>query len=259
MIPWIITRSISHMRRLDRCQRSIHVKPVHQYPAPDRRVVVGAQAGASTVAITSRLVVVGDVAGEPDVRVLESGGAERVLLGGAGVDQVLRPGDAVPGVGLVQGGDQGVPDADRRVQPAWGLGGVAARHEHHLQAQPAPVLGLERARRALGDDPAVEHDGRIVAEGTPSSLKAEDRGRLRLQVMLVPGSDTPESPGWLHSAVRVGNSLVTALDEADAGHGITWAQDLVDAGTAEEYALGASTLEDAYIRLTGHVSDDDEA
>ena len=117
------------------------------------------------------------------------------------------------------------------------------------------VLEAEKAVDRL----AVVLDGRIVAEGTPSSLKAEDRGRLRLQVMLVPGSDTPESPGWLHSAVRVGNSLVTALDEADAGHGITWAQGLVDAGTAEEYALGASTLEDAYIRLTGHVSDDDEA
>ena len=117
------------------------------------------------------------------------------------------------------------------------------------------VLEAEKAVDRL----AVVMDGRIVAEGTPSSLKAEDRGRLRLQVMLAPGSDTPESPPWLHAAVRVGNSLVTGLDEADAGHGITWAQGLVDAGTAEEYALGASTLEDAYIRLTGHVSDDDEA
>jgi ABC-2 type transport system ATP-binding protein len=105
----------------------------------------------------------------------------------------------------------------------------------------------------------VVMDGRIVAEGTPSSLKIEDHGRLRLQVMLVPGTDTPESPSWLHPAVRVGNSLVTALDQADAGQGIAWAQGMIDDGAAEEYALGASTLEDAYIRLTGHVSDDDEA
>ena len=117
------------------------------------------------------------------------------------------------------------------------------------------VLEAEKAVDRL----AVVLDGRIVAEGTPSSLKAEDRGRLRLQVMLVPGSDTPATPPWLSSAVRVGNSLVTALDEGCAGQGIAWAQGLVDAGTAEEYALGASTLEDAYIRLTGHVSDDDEA
>ena len=117
------------------------------------------------------------------------------------------------------------------------------------------VLEAEKAVDRL----AVVLDGRIVAEGTPSSLKAEDRGRLRLQLMLVPGTTTPDSPPWLHSAVRVGNSLVTALDEGDAAQGISWAQGLIDDGTAEEYALGASTLEDAYIRLTGHVSDDDEA
>ncbi len=117
------------------------------------------------------------------------------------------------------------------------------------------VLEAEKAVDRL----AVVMDGRIVAEGTPSSLKAEDRGRLRLQVMLTPGVGTPPSPAWLHSAVRVGNSLVTGLDEGDAGQGIAWAQGLVDDGAAEEYALGASTLEDAYIRLTGHVSGDDEA
>jgi ABC-2 type transport system ATP-binding protein len=117
------------------------------------------------------------------------------------------------------------------------------------------VLEAEKAVDRL----AVMMEGRIVAEGTPSSLKAEDRGRLRLQIMLVPGNGTPDSPPWLLSAVRVGNSLVTALDESDAGQGIAWAQSLINEGTAEEYALGASTLEDAYIRLTGHVSDDDDA
>jgi ABC-2 type transport system ATP-binding protein len=117
------------------------------------------------------------------------------------------------------------------------------------------VLEAEKAVDRL----AVVMDGRIVASGTPSSLKAEDRGRLRLQIMLVPGTETPESPPWLHSTVRVGNSLVTGLDEANAGLGVAWAQGLIDDGAAEEYALGASSLEDAYIRLTGHVSDDDEA
>ncbi len=115
------------------------------------------------------------------------------------------------------------------------------------------VLEAEKAVDRL----AVVMDGRIVAEGTPSSLKAEDRGRLRLQVMLPPGAETPAEPAWMQAAVRVGNSLVIGLDEADAGRGIAWAQGLVDDGAAEEYALGASTLEDAYIRLTGHVSDDE--
>ncbi|KGM15754.1 hypothetical protein N867_05865, partial [Actinotalea fermentans ATCC 43279 = JCM 9966 = DSM 3133] len=116
------------------------------------------------------------------------------------------------------------------------------------------VLEAEKAVDRL----AVVMDGRIVAEGTPSSLKAEDRGRMRLQVMLTPGSPTPDAPAWYRSPVRVGNNLVGTVAEADTGASIAWAQGLVDAGAAEEYALAASTLEDAYVRLTGHVSDDAE-
>ena len=102
---------------------------------------------------------------------------------------------------------------------------------------------------------AIIDRGRLVAEGTPSSLKVVDRGRLRLQVMLVPGHPTPALPAWLRDEVRVGNNLVAVIDEVDAPTGIRWAQDLIAAGTAEEYALGATTLEDAYIRLTGDLAE----
>jgi ABC-2 type transport system ATP-binding protein len=100
--------------------------------------------------------------------------------------------------------------------------------------------------------------GRIVAEGTPSSLKSTDRSELRLHVMLAPGQETPELPSWAVAPTRVGNNLITTVAEARAAAGIAWAAALVDAGVAEEYALGATTLEDAYIRLTSHMSEDDE-
>lgn len=101
---------------------------------------------------------------------------------------------------------------------------------------------------------AVIMDGSIVAEGTPSALKAGDRGQLRLQVMLSPGTPTPDTPDWVRHPVRVGNNLVTTIDESAAATAIDWAVGLVGAGVAEEYALGATTLEDVYIRLTGHTS-----
>ena len=101
---------------------------------------------------------------------------------------------------------------------------------------------------------AVINEGRLVAEGTPSSLKAGDRGRLRLQVMMVPGEEDPDFPSLVHHHARVGNNLVTVIDEAAASDGIAWAQQLMARGVAEEYALGATTLEDIYIRLTGHTS-----
>jgi ABC-2 type transport system ATP-binding protein len=104
---------------------------------------------------------------------------------------------------------------------------------------------------------AVVDNGRIVAEGTPSALKVDDRGRLRLQVMLVPGSETPPLPAFVERHTRSGHTLVAVIPEAEASSGVTWAQRLLDEGLAEEYALGATTLEDVYIRLTGHAPEDE--
>jgi ABC-2 type transport system ATP-binding protein len=98
---------------------------------------------------------------------------------------------------------------------------------------------------------AVIDQGRIVAQGTPSSLKADDRQRLRLQVNLVPGVDLPPPPAFAHRPLRLGHRWRLGIDQRDAPEAIRWAQDCMAAGIAEEYALGATTLEDLYIRLIG--------
>jgi ABC-2 type transport system ATP-binding protein len=100
-------------------------------------------------------------------------------------------------------------------------------------------------------------DGRVVASGTPSSLKIEDRGRLRLQLMVEPGAASPPLPEFILGHSRVGNNLVTVIEEDRATAGIAWAQAAMRSGEIEEYALAATTLEDVYIRLTGHTSDTD--
>lgn len=111
------------------------------------------------------------------------------------------------------------------------------------------VLEAEKAVDRL----AIIDEGRLIAQGTPSSLKAEDRGRLRLHLMLVPGAETPTLAPFVLDHTRVGNNLMAVVDEAEAAHGIGWAQELMGLGIAEEYALGATTLEDVYIRQTGDV------
>lgn len=115
------------------------------------------------------------------------------------------------------------------------------------------VLEAEKAVDRL----AIINEGRLIAQGTPSSLKSDDRGRLRLQLMLRPGNGIPELPTLVHHHARVGNNLMMVIDEAAAGAGIAWAQQMMEAEIAEEYALGATTLEDVYIRLTGHTSQGD--
>lgn len=104
---------------------------------------------------------------------------------------------------------------------------------------------------------AVIDNGRVIAEGTPSSLKSADRGRLRLQVMLAPGSATPSMPAFVERHLRSSHTLVALIGEAAAADGIAWAQRLLGEGVAEEYALGATTLEDVYIRMTGRAADGD--
>ena len=47
------------------------------------------------------------------------------------------------------------------------------------------------------------------------------------------------------------------IDEAAATTGIAWAREQMQLGIADEYALGAVTLEDVYVRLTGHTSAED--
>ena len=66
-------------------------------------------------------------------------------------------------------------------------------------------------------------------------------------------------PRFVRRSSRVGNNLVAVIDEVDAAHAIGWAQARMSEGTAEEYALGATSLEDAYIRLIGQSSPSEES
>ncbi|HET9654559.1 MAG TPA: ABC transporter ATP-binding protein [Kineosporiaceae bacterium] len=112
------------------------------------------------------------------------------------------------------------------------------------------VLEAEKAVDRL----AIIDQGRLLAEGTPPALKADTREQLRLQVMLRPDEPEPAPPAFAQQQVRSGNTLITTITTDRAGEAIAWAQALVEAGTAEEFGLGATTLEDAYIRLTGHAA-----
>jgi ABC-2 type transport system ATP-binding protein len=109
------------------------------------------------------------------------------------------------------------------------------------------VLEAEQAVNRL----AVMDHGRIIAQGTPSSLKAGSSSRLRLQLDLSPGADSPPLPSLVQGDIRVGRRLYLLVNQEDAVDAIHWARSMVEHGRAEEYALGAATLEDVYIRLIG--------
>jgi ABC-2 type transport system ATP-binding protein len=112
------------------------------------------------------------------------------------------------------------------------------------------VLEAEKAVDRL----AVIDDGRLIAEGTPSAMKANDHGRLRLQLMIAPGRDAPPLPPFALRSTLVGRNLITVIADGDATTGIKWAEQVIADGAAEEYALSATSLEDAYIDLTSRHS-----
>jgi len=113
------------------------------------------------------------------------------------------------------------------------------------------VLEAERAVDRL----AVINEGRVVAQGTPAALKSGDRGRLRIEVTVEPRADLPAFPPYLAEPVRVGRRAFSTLLETDAPRALEWVRDLTADGSFEEFELGATSLEDTYVRLVGRGTD----
>jgi ABC-2 type transport system ATP-binding protein len=106
---------------------------------------------------------------------------------------------------------------------------------------------------ALSDRVAVMNAGRIVAEGTPQSLGGRDRGEVRIRFRLPAGVD----PGELPVPAQPGRDGILELRtdrEVEALAALTtWAlrEDVILTGLTVERL----TLEDVYLRLTGHQAD----
>lgn len=110
------------------------------------------------------------------------------------------------------------------------------------------VLEAERAVDRLG----VMRSGRIVASGTPASLKLVERGSMRLEIRLLPGALSPLDPlpeFAAASAVTVRDRCFVSVADQEVRAAIDWAQTLADAGAIEEYSIAPESLEDVYVRL----------
>jgi len=116
------------------------------------------------------------------------------------------------------------------------------------------VLEAERAVDRL----AVVNDGRVVAQGTPASLKAGERDRLRLELTVEPRGELPEFPAYVSEPIRVGRRAFSTIEEGDAPRALEWVRALTSDGTVQEFELGATSLEDTYVRLVGPAAADED-
>ena len=112
------------------------------------------------------------------------------------------------------------------------------------------VIEAERSVDRL----AILDEGSVIADGTPSELKARLGAELRLELVLDPDvAELPKSP-FGGSVVPVGNRVMVGVSKDDAGRAVSWAESLTRAHVIEEYTLGPATLEDVYVALVGGAS-----
>jgi len=111
------------------------------------------------------------------------------------------------------------------------------------------VLEAERAVDRL----AIIDQGKVVGMGTPASLKEQDRQNMRLELTLELGVEVPPLPAFVAEPFASGRRLMVRLDEASIATATEWARDLKQKEIVEEFSLGPTTLEDAYVRMVGRL------
>jgi len=109
------------------------------------------------------------------------------------------------------------------------------------------VLEAERSVDRL----AIIDQGKVVGSGSPGSMKNGDGDYLRLELLLEPGVSLQTLPAFLSHTVNGSRRLVGRVLPGDATEATLWANRMKADQLIEEYSLGPTTLEDAYIRNIG--------
>ncbi len=111
------------------------------------------------------------------------------------------------------------------------------------------VLEAERAVDRL----AIIDQGKVVGTGTPASLKEHDGEHMRLEITLEPEVESPKAPDFMPHTFSSNRRLIARVEERNVAKAIEWARDLREKGIAEEFSVGPTTLEDAYLRIVGRL------
>ena len=111
------------------------------------------------------------------------------------------------------------------------------------------VLEAERAVNRL----AIIDEGRIIGIGTAADLKGQDKNIMRIEIVLEPGVETPNYPEYISHVVTSSRRLIAEVREQNVSEAIDWAKSLKEKGIVEEYLIGPTTLEDAYVRMVGRL------
>lgn len=112
------------------------------------------------------------------------------------------------------------------------------------------VIEAERAVDRL----AILDQGRVVVQGTPSDLRGDHSGQLRLE-FLAPSSEgatrlSGEIAG-MEPAVVAGRRVMIPIRAEDCPPVLAWAQEQQRENLIESFSFNPVSLEDIYVRLVG--------
>lgn len=111
------------------------------------------------------------------------------------------------------------------------------------------VLEAERVVNRL----AIIDQGRVIGQGTPATLKESEGESLRLELILEPDTEPPQTPDFLIQSLTSNRRMIGKVGKDHITTVIEWARNLKEEGVVEEFSLGPTTLEDAYIRMVGRL------
>jgi ABC-2 type transport system ATP-binding protein len=109
------------------------------------------------------------------------------------------------------------------------------------------VLEAERSVDRL----AIIDHGKVIATGTPASMKNDNGNYLRLELLLEPGTKLTSLPTFLSNTVNGGRRLIGRVNAKQVTQVAVWANHLKADQLIEEYSLGPASLEDVYIHKIG--------
>lgn len=108
------------------------------------------------------------------------------------------------------------------------------------------VVEAERTVDRVG----IMHNGKLLAQGTPSEIKSSITDQIRVEVSVLKDFSERGLPSWALSSYRKGSRILFAIDQQEVSTTIDWVKDQIDKGFIIDYSLSPSTIEDAYIELT---------
>lgn len=111
------------------------------------------------------------------------------------------------------------------------------------------VLEAERVVNRL----AIIDQGRVIGQGTPATLKESEGESLRLELILEPDTEPPQPPDFLIQSLTSNRRMIGKVGKNYITTALEWARNLKEEGIVEEFSLGPTTLEDAYIRMVGRL------